>query len=51
MLRGLPTMISNATGLACRVADEPLTCVARGTAHFLEHLEELKDAMETDNKR
>ena len=49
MLRGLPTMISMATGLSCRVADEPLTCVARGTAHFLEHLEELKDAMETDN--
>ena len=49
LLRGLPTMISNATGLACRVADDPLTCVARGTAHFLENFELLQDAMESDN--
>ena len=37
-MRGIATVISNATGLDCRVADDPLTCVARGTALYLEHL-------------
>jgi rod shape-determining protein MreB len=48
LLRGIATVISNATGLDCRVADDPLTCVARGTAIYLEHLEEWKATMESD---
>jgi len=48
LLRGLDTVISNATGLDCRIAEDPLTCVARGTAIYLEHLEEWKQTMESD---
>lgn len=48
MLRGLTSVISNATGLEVRLADEPLTCVARGTAVYLENLELWKDTMESD---
>jgi len=48
LLRGISTVISNATGLDCRVAEDPLTCVARGTAIYLEHLEEWKNTMESD---
>ena len=48
MLRGIDRVIANATGLDVRVADEPLTCVARGTAIYLEHLEEWKQTMDSD---
>jgi len=48
LLRNLDVMISNATGLDVRVADDPLTCVARGTAIYLEHIEEWKQTMESD---
>ncbi|MFI4862116.1 MAG: rod shape-determining protein [Phycisphaerales bacterium JB063] len=48
LLRGIDTIISNATGLDSRIAEEPLTCVARGTAIYLEHLEEWKQTMESD---
>ena len=36
------------TGLDVKVADDPLTCVARGTAIYLENLEEWKGTMESD---
>jgi rod shape-determining protein MreB len=48
MLRGLTTVVSNATGLDVRLAEDPLTCVARGTAVYLENLELWKDTMESD---
>ena len=48
LLRGIDTIISNATGLDSRIAEDPLTCVARGTAIYLEHLEEWKTTMEND---
>ncbi len=48
LLRGIDEVISNATGLECRVAEDPLTCVARGTAIYLEHLEEWKNTLESD---
>ena len=48
LLRGLPTVLYKATGLSVRVAEDPLTCVARGTASFLEHLEEWKEVLEND---
>ncbi|MCC5830078.1 MAG: rod shape-determining protein [Phycisphaeraceae bacterium] len=46
LLRGLNTIISEATGLEVRIAEDPLTCVARGTAIYLEHLEEWKGTLE-----
>ena len=48
LLRGIDKVIANATGLDVRVADDPLTCVARGTSVYLENLEEWKATMETD---
>ena len=48
LLRGLDIVLSNATGLDVKVADDPLTCVARGTAIYLENLEEWKSTMESD---
>jgi len=48
LLRGLTNVISNATGLEVRLAEDPLTCVARGTSVYLENLELWKDTMESD---
>ncbi len=48
LLRGLGIVISNATGLPVKLAEDPLTCVARGTAIYLEHLEEWKITLEND---
>ncbi|HZW11096.1 MAG TPA: rod shape-determining protein [Phycisphaerales bacterium] len=48
LLRGLPVVVEKATGLRCVLADDPLTCVARGTALFLENIDEWKDTLETN---
>ncbi len=48
MLRGIESVISQATGLDVRIADDPITCVARGTSIYLEHLEEWKQTMDSD---
>jgi rod shape-determining protein MreB len=48
LLRGLPQVIQTATGLDARLADDPLTCVARGTTVFIENLETFKETMESD---
>ena len=48
LLRRIDTVLSNATGLDVTVADDPLTCVARGTSVYLENLELWKDTLESD---
>jgi rod shape-determining protein MreB len=48
LLRGLTTVIGNATGLDVRLAEDPLTCVARGTSVYLENLELWKGTMASD---
>jgi rod shape-determining protein MreB len=48
LLRGLSAVVTKATGLDVRIADDPLTCVARGTAIYLEHIEEWKAHLEND---
>ncbi len=48
LLRGMDRVVANATGLECRIADDPLTCVARGTAVYLENLEMWRKTMESD---
>ncbi len=48
LLRGLPQVMQKATGLDARLADDPITCVARGTAIYLEHIEEWKSTLEND---
>jgi rod shape-determining protein MreB len=48
LLRGIATVMQNATGLSVKIADDPLTCVARGTSIFLENIELLKATLEND---
>jgi rod shape-determining protein MreB len=48
LLRGIGIVLQNATGLTVKIADDPLTCVARGTSIFLENIELLKNALEND---
>jgi rod shape-determining protein MreB len=48
LLRGLPIVLQKATGLDVRMAEDPLTCVARGTAIYLENIEEWKQTLEND---
>jgi len=48
MLRGLPRRITESTGLQTVLADDPLTCVARGTAIYLENIEVWKDTLENN---
>ncbi|MCC6425268.1 MAG: rod shape-determining protein [Phycisphaerales bacterium] len=48
LLRGLTNVVQKATGLDTRLADDPLTCVARGTSIYLEHIEEWKQTLEND---
>jgi len=48
LLRGLDRMMSDATGLNTRVVDDPLSCVARGTAVYLENLTDWEEHLESD---
>jgi rod shape-determining protein MreB len=48
LLSGLDTVLSQTVGLKVSVADDPLTCVARGTSIFLENLNMWKATMESD---
>jgi len=49
LLRRLDVVLGNATGLQVRVAEDPLSCVARGTSVYLENLELWKDTLESDD--
>jgi rod shape-determining protein MreB len=40
LLRNLDVLIAEETELPVRVAEDPLTCVARGTLIFLENLDQ-----------
>lgn len=51
LLRGLDTMIHNATGMPVHVADEPLDCVAQGTGMVLENSDKLYDVLSEDSPR
>jgi rod shape-determining protein MreB len=49
LLRGIDVVFANATGLDVRIAEDPMTCVARGTSIYLENLEEWKATLESDS--
>ncbi len=49
LLRGLDQVLAKATGLDVKVVDDPLTCVARGTAEYLEYLDDWQSTLESDN--
>ncbi|MDR1695837.1 MAG: rod shape-determining protein [Endomicrobium sp.] len=42
LVGGLPELLSNETELPVNLADDPVTCVARGTGMYLEELDNLK---------
>ncbi len=42
MLRNLDRLISDETGIAVHLAEDPLSCVVIGTGHVLEHAEVLR---------
>jgi rod shape-determining protein MreB len=46
-LRGIDKAIYKAIGIPIRIADDPMTCVAKGTGIILEHLDELKESLES----
>ncbi len=48
LLRGLGEVLASATGLDVYVVDDALSCVARGTAVYLDNLAEWKGTMESD---
>jgi rod shape-determining protein MreB len=45
LIRGLDALITHETGLPVRVADEPLTCVVRGTGAILDDIERYQDVL------
>ena len=47
-VRGMDVVLNQSTGLTVKIADDPLTCVARGTAIYLESLEAWKSTLESD---
>jgi rod shape-determining protein MreB len=46
LLRHLPDLLTEVTGVPCYVADDPLSCVAIGTGLALEHMDILRDSLE-----
>ncbi|MCO5214677.1 MAG: rod shape-determining protein [Thermomicrobiales bacterium] len=46
MLRQLPDLLTEVTGVPCYVADDPLSAVAIGTGLALEHMDILRDSLE-----
>ncbi len=49
LLRGLDQLIAEETQIPVTIADDPLTCVARGAGMIVEDLEALKDVLLTPN--
>ena len=47
LLRGLDSRMNEQLGIPVRIADAPLSTVARGTAICLEHLSQWRDGLET----
>jgi len=48
LLRGMDTRISEVTQMAVHIADDPLTCVARGTGMVLEDLVKYERSLVTE---
>jgi len=45
LLRNFPELIAQSTGVPCTLAEEPLTCVAKGTGVVLENLDVYKKSI------
>jgi rod shape-determining protein MreB len=48
LVTGLPELLAQATGLQVTLVDDPLSCVARGTAVYLDNLNMWQSTMESD---
>jgi rod shape-determining protein MreB len=48
LIRGIDRAIRKEIDVPVRVAEDPLTCVARGTGLVIENLDKFKDALESD---
>lgn len=48
LLRGIDALLADRTGLPVKIAEDPLTSVARGTAKYIENLETLGATLETE---
>lgn len=44
LIKGLPELLARETELPVNLADDPLTCVARGTGIYLEELDNIKNS-------
>ena len=49
LLRNLDRLISDQTGIAVHLAEDPLSCVAHGTGHVLEHADILRKIAASQN--
>ena len=50
LLRGLDELLTDETGVTVRVAEDPLTCVARGLGQVVDHFEERKPFLDNPLK-
>lgn len=50
LLYGLDKLISHRTGVPVRIADEPISCVAKGTGMSLEAMDKYSNALISDSK-
>ncbi|NLM98329.1 MAG: rod shape-determining protein, partial [Halanaerobiaceae bacterium] len=48
LLKGFTKLLSKETEIPVFLADDPLTCVARGTGHALEEMDKLADVLITN---
>ena len=44
LIKGLPELLAQETELPVNLADDPITCVARGTGMYLEELDNIKNS-------
>lgn len=51
LVEGLSELISKRTGVACRIADDPILCVALGTGKCLKNIEQLNNTLLSDEAR
>ena len=49
LIRGIDRAIKKEIDVPVRIAEDPLTCVARGTGLVIENLDKFKDALESDD--
>ena len=49
LVHGLDKLISKRTGLDVTIAEDAISCVARGTGQSLEHMDALKDSLLTED--